>query len=409
MAALSRRSQALLWTVAALVATTALVAVLVWEFRSRMPRPGMYVDGIPEKGAKLFYGDKHCGICHAVNGSGGRVAPDLSGQRPLSPAVGWLVTVLWNHQPGMWRQMRGGKADYPRLSQEEMAHILAFLYEAGSLDRPGDPDAGRRVFEEKGCARCHSAHSSGGNKAPDLSKVAASGGSTAWTGAMWNHAQSMIEPVTRELGKWPEFTGGQMRDLIAYASAGAPAADQKSAPRGDAQRGWRVFQKDCIQCHSVRGQGGDVGPSLGPEKDLPLSPAQLSGVMWNHAPAMLREVREKGIEPPKLQGEEIVDLLVFLASLRYFEPAGTPLLGERVFNERGCATCHGPKAMGTALGPKIRPRSTPLTSVSLATALWSHGPKMQARAEESGISWPVLVATDVGDLISFLNASAEEK
>ncbi len=401
MPALSK--QFLLWVVAALMASAALATLLVWE-RRPAPRRALYIVGVPEKGAALFFGEKHCATCHSINGSGGRVAPDLSGKRPGRPAMGWLTTVLWNHAPGMWRQMRLGNTSYPHLNTEEMAHMLAFLYQAGNVDRAGDPNTGQQVFTGKSCVRCHSVRSSGGKTAPDLSNVAAAGGSNAWTLAMWNHAQSMIDPVTRAVGKWPQFTGNEMSDLIAYASLGAPTAGRGSELPGNAERGWRVFQAKCIQCHSVRGQGGSVGPALGPETDLPLSTAQFASVLWNHAPAMLREVREKGIAAPTLQGDEIKDLVTFLASLRYFEPTGSPFVGERVFAERGCARCHGAAAEGSGLGPRLRAGPDAFTTVSFMTALWKHGPQMVDRSEELGVKWPILQATDIGDLVSFLNA-----
>jgi len=230
---------------------------------------------------------------------------------------------------------------------------------------------------------------------------------------MWNHAQSMIGPITRELGQWPQFTGNEMNDLVAYASGGGPqrrpVSTDENGLRGSAERGWQVFQAKCIQCHSVRGQGGHLGPELGPDHDLPNSPAQFAAILWNHAPAMLEQAREAKMAAPTLQGDEISDVLRFLASLRYFEPSGSPFLGERVFAERGCARCHGSKAEGTREGPTLRAGADAFTTVSLATALWRHGPAMWARAEQLGIPWPSLEATDIGDLLSFLNDPARKK
>jgi len=306
----------LFWIAAAVVATAVSVVLLVRQSGSG-ERRALYIVGVPEKGAALFFGDKQCSTCHAVNGSGGRVAPDLSGKRPGTPAMGWLTAVLWNHAPGMWRQMRHGNVSYPHLDSQEMAHILAFLYQAGNVDPAGDLNAGQRVFDEKGCSRCHSVRSSGGKSAPELSSVAASGGSSAWIRAMWNHAQAMVDPVTRVLGHWPQFNGAEMNDLIAYVGAGASNARERVHPaHASAERGWQVFQAKCIQCHSVRGQGGSVGPELGPETNLPLSTAQFAGVLWNHAPSMLKVVRDSGMPLPLLEGDQIVDLQLFLASLR---------------------------------------------------------------------------------------------
>ena len=109
MAAISKRTQVLLWILAASAAIALLVVTVVGGHPSSGSRHATYLTGSPEKGAALFYGKKHCSICHAVNGSGGRVAPDLGATRPGTPAMGWLITVIWNHMPGMWRQMHGEK------------------------------------------------------------------------------------------------------------------------------------------------------------------------------------------------------------------------------------------------------------------------------------------------------------
>ncbi len=410
MAILSGRKQLLFWIPAALIAVALMVAVFIQIRRPPTNRRAFYIVGVPEKGAALFFGDKQCGICHSINGSGGQVAPDLSGKHPGTPAMGWLVTVLWNHGPGMWRQIRQKNQPYPRLNSQEMADILSFLYQASSIDRAGDPSAGQRVFNEKGCVHCHSVGGTGGKAAPELSGIAAGGDSNAWTGAMLNHAGSMIAPITSTLGQWPRFTGNEMNDLIAYVRTSAPQTTTNTREiSGNAERGWGVFQSRCIQCHSVRGQGGTLGPELGPEHELPLTTARFASVMWNHAPAMLRQGHENGIPPPVLQGKEMADLRTFLASLRYFEPTGSPLVGERVFSERGCAACHGHMAEGTQIAPGLRSGTEAFTTVSFTAALWRHGPRMIDRAEELGIPWPTLKATDIGDLVSFLNAPAGPK
>ena len=410
MAEQSARNRRLLWIVAAVIAAVVLVAVLVTARRPPVTTRALYIVGVPEKGAKLFYGDKQCAICHAVNGSGGRVAPDLTGLHPGAPAMGWLTTVLWNHAPGMWRQFRLQNKSYPQLDPQEMADVLAFLYQSGTVDRAGNSSAGQRVFNEKGCADCHSVGGVGGKTAPDLSTIGGGADSAAWTRAMLNHSGSMVEPITARLGQWPQFTGKEMIDLIAFVGHGAPrkaANPEESA--GNAERGWSVFQSRCMQCHTVNGKGGKLGPELGPQNELPLTNAQFAAVFWNHAPQMLKQSKDAGIPAPVFQGQEMTDLLAFLASLRYFEPTGTAVAGARVFADRGCAGCHGSLAEGTPAGPALKAGATPYTAVSFTVALWQHGPKMVDRSREMGMTWPTLQATDIGDLVSFLNAPVAAK
>ena len=105
----------------------------------------------------------------------------------------------------------------------------------------------------------------------------------------------------------------------------------------------------------------------------------------------------------------MADLTAFLASLRYVEPTGSPFVGARVFNVRGCAQCHGPEAEGTRLGPRLRAGGDAYTAVSFTAALWKHTPRMIDRVEELGLSWPTLEATDIGDLVAFLNAPRPRK
>lgn len=409
MAPLNRSRQFLLWGVSALIATAGLIGILVFEYRSPTRQHALYVVGIPERGAELFFGSKRCSVCHAVNGRGGHDAPDLATIRPVRPAMGWLATVMWNHAPAMWGRMR--RFPPPQLDQQEMAHVLAFLYHAATADHPGDARVGQLVFSLKGCAQCHAVRGEGSHSAPELSEVAASGDAVAWVRAMWNHAHKMIGPISRKLGDWPQFQGEEMNNLIAYVTSGHPPPDplpdSETALRGSAERGWTAFQAKCIHCHAVSGKGGKVGPELGPDHDLPHTTSRFAAVLWNHAPAMLDRVRRASLAVPTLDGEEIKDVQTFLISLQYFEPSGSALLGKRVFGERGCARCHGANAEGTPQGPRLKPSGNAFTPVSLASSLWNHGPGMWARAQQLGIPWPTLEGSDMGDLTSFLNDSSQ--
>ena len=395
------------WAVAALGASALLVGVLRWESLGGYRRGSTLLIGMPRTGAKLFE-RKGCIRCHAVNGAGGRLAPDLGSERP-STGPDHLVTSMWNHGPRMWERIREEKVAYPTISPQEMANIFSYLYTSRYVGDPGDVERGRRLFENKGCASCHSLGGTAAKKGPNLSTRAAVDSLTGWTQAMWNHAPAM-ESAMREAGlPWPRFEPGEMNDLLAYLRGGRPAASGGSdLLPADPDRGKSLFQeKSCASCHSLRGEVGRVGPPLRSRQKLPPTIIQFAGAMWNHSPEMLRTMLARGVRRPVFRDREMADLVAFLYSLSYSEPGGSPGVGEMLFEGRGCSLCHGPEALGTSEAPSLRGRGRSFNSITLAAALWRHGPGMYKHAQDLGLPWPTLAETDVGDLLSFLNTSPE--
>ncbi len=405
----SARRKFLCWMAAACVAAALLAASIVWYGQTQPRRWGHFMAGDPNVGARLFFQNKSCAYCHAVAGRGGKLAPDLGYRGELQSGVSQLVSAMWNHAPRMWERMRTEKVPYPSLSYEDMAHIFAFLYTAGYIDPPGDPGQGRRLFETKGCVRCHAVAGEGGKEGPDLSTLSGVGTPIRLTQAMWNHAPAMELGARRLKLTWPKFQGREMADLMAYlrSASNSRRTDSELLPASP-ERGWKAFQaKSCVQCHSVGGKGGKHGPPLGNSRKLPLSVVQFAGEMWNHSPEMWQALQTQSLKRPMFEGQEIADVVAFLSSLRYFEPGGSPLIGQTLFSERRCDYCHGKQAEGTGRAPRLRGGPEVTTTITLATALWAHGPQMLDRARQQGRPWPTLTEDDVGDLIAFLNSPFE--
>ncbi len=407
---MSSRRQLVFWLAAALVGLGLLGGVLRWERHYVRTRWANFLVGDPHQGRHLFR-EKNCARCHAVNGVGGRLAPDLGFEQVPQSNLSELAIAMWNHAPRMWERMRAEKVAYPELGFEEMAHLFAYLYTARYVDEPGDAYRGKQLFETKGCIRCHAVHGNGGGRGPDLAPFGYLMTPIAWTQAMWNHAPAMEAEFRKRGLPWPTFQGGEMNDLLAYLrelSAG-PRREFELLP-ADPDRGWRLFQsKSCMACHAVKGEGGRVGPELGPGQELPLTIVQFAGLMWNHSPEMWREMKARGIARPTFTGREMADLIAFLHSVRYFESGGSPQMGRVLVARRGCGDCHGPDAGGSTLGPTLRGRGETYTSVTLAAALWRHGLKMYERTQQLGDPWPALAEDDFGDLVVFLNTPPTEK
>ncbi len=392
----------LFWVVLAAAASALLGSVLWWERGHASARWSALPIGSPGEGAELFQ-KKGCVHCHAVKGLGGTSGPDLGSAGTSRSHPDRLVVAMWNHAPLMWKRMRAERLDYPKLDDQEMADVLAYFLVARHVDDAGDPARGRRLYETKGCTRCHalrgpsSTDSAGGDQA--LRKSASP---VEWARAMWNHP-----PVTDVGGEPPTFEGREMNDLLAYARGVNVPGPDRLLLAADPDRGWKLFrERSCAACHSVKDETGMVGPRLGPGRELPATIVQLAGTMWNHSEAMSRAMREKGLKRPSFDSHEMADLVAFLYSVRNAEPGGSPRLGEVLYAGRGCDRCHGVRAEGTESGPGLRGRGKRFTSISFAAALWRHGPHIFERARQNGQTWPQLSEGDVGDLITFLNSSA---
>ncbi len=71
------------------------------------------------------------------------------------------------------------------------------------------------------------------------------------------------------------------------------------------------FDKGCIKCHAVMGEGETFGPdltSIGRLKNF----YGLAGDLWSHSPKMLDIMREKDIERPELTSEETGELIAYI-------------------------------------------------------------------------------------------------
>lgn len=397
--------RATIWGVAAVVAVLALAAVLANQSDGARQRWPVFLSGSPARGEQLFE-DKGCARCHAVNGVGARSAPDLGRQRSAQSSA-QLVTAMWNHAPQMWTRMRDQGRGYPTLDYTDVAQLLAYLYMARFVDAAGDADHGRQLFHEKSCDRCH-ALGGGTRIGPDLGAPGQPLSAVAWTQALWNHAWTMQDRMATARVDWPQFADNELRDLLAYIRAQRGVAAMVEVETGDPEAGWRVFQaKACNACHSIRGEDGSVAPYLGPGGKLPQTFVQFGGAMLNHSPQMRRVMQQHGIPQPEFKGVEMADVAAFLYSLGYSDPAGSPHVGRSVFAWRGCNRCHGDDAEGGPAGPGLRGRSKGYTTVTLATSLWGHGERMLRQNQQLGLNWPTLLDSDVGDLLSFLNAPLE--
>jgi len=117
-----------------------------------------------------------CAGCHGRDGKGGE-APSLHKSRivMLSPDQRFF-DVLKEGVPGVGMPPLTG----PDAAIWEVVAYVQSIAKAGmGLPVPGDPHAGRAVFQEAGCLRCHIVEGRGGVLGPDLTGIALQSSSAA--------------------------------------------------------------------------------------------------------------------------------------------------------------------------------------------------------------------------------------
>lgn len=187
------------------------------------------------------------------------------------------------------------------------------------------------------------------------------------------------------------------------------AVAQQSSLQGDPFRGRQLLKgKLCTECHSVLGHGGGVGP------DLSTAVAgknwlTLVGDFWNHTPRMIDAMATRGHAWPKLEREEMADLLSYLYYLRLFDAPGDPQLGSVAFFRLRCSSCHSLGGEGGTSGSPLDRFSAYASPVHLAQAMWNAGPAMQRMQLGREAAIPRFTGNEMAHIQAFIRTRALRK
>jgi putative heme-binding domain-containing protein len=109
----------------------------------------------------------HCAFCHGA-GDDGMAANLVSPVLIHAPTDAALVGVIKNG-------LGGGMPGALGMTEEEMWKVAGYVRSLGRkapASVPGDPEAGKRIYNGKGgCAGCHMVNGQGGLLGPDLSAI----------------------------------------------------------------------------------------------------------------------------------------------------------------------------------------------------------------------------------------------
>ncbi len=190
----------------------------------------------------------------------------------------------------------------------------AWLFVAAPADvpaeSPGDVARGAALFAARQCARCHRPRGELG-VGPPVETVRRAQGAFELAGRLWNHAPAMFTTFGREGLPWPQISAAEMGDLMAYLQAD-PARD----PAPDLGRGETILvRKGCLKCHSLKGEGGRVGPDLGQRRAAYDSAVAWAAAMWVHTPRMAVKALDLGVWYPRFAEDELDNLVGYLRSV----------------------------------------------------------------------------------------------
>jgi mono/diheme cytochrome c family protein len=355
----------------------------------------------PLAGSRVF-GSKGCSKCHAVNGVGGKVGPDL-GRIQANRSFDDLAAAMWNHLPKMGAEMRKRHVPPPYLTPSQVGNLIAFLYTQNYFASSGNVAAGKKLFTIKHCITCHQIGDVGGVVGPRLDVL---GQLTPMdvAAAMWNHGPGMFEAMHAHGVNRPSLTASELRDLIAYLRAAAPeriGGGPVSIFPGSVKNGRELFaEKQCIKCHNIQGIGGKIGPDLG-RRGLFRNMTEFAAALWNKAPVMLKAMKIRKVTAPALTGEEMADIVAYLRSFQYFGAPGNADRGRQLLRDKQCLSCHSLQGKGGKSAQDLANVKVLGSSSAVISALWNHIDLITKTSQSQNVSWPSLKPEEVADIMAF--------
>lgn len=294
----------------------------------------------------------------------------------------------------------------PAVTLSLVLSVLAFapLPPAPSNHLPDNPLDGRTLFQEKLCIKCHWIAGEGPSIGPRLGDARFQGTFLELGADLWNHAPAMSTSFETTGYTWPQLTGDEAAELVAFLYfinyLGRP---------GVAADGRDVFrERGCFTCHVIGGGPRKVGPDLAELRAF-ASPLNVAQQIWNHGPSMFASMRAAGIRPPSFEPGDLADLSAFIRQQAGPDPrppalpaAGNPNEGRRLFSKKGCAACHGPGARGGGGGPDLSVFDLHQPAEAIAGLMWNHALVMSDAMRERGIGWPRFQGSELADLVAFL-------
>ena len=87
---------------------------------------------------------------------------------------------------------------------------------------------------------------------------------------------------------------------------------------------------------------------------------------------------------------------------------GDPIRGERLYRDKNCSFCHENRRAATG-APDLTQLSEQFSPVTIASAVWRHGPTMLDAMKQQKLTWPEFHGSEMSNLIAYLNSRLTRK
>jgi len=334
----------------------------------------------PERGGELFR-NARCVTCHAVDGRGGGVGPELT-QVGSKVRRGWLYRYLEDpsrHQPDTLMPRF-------RWTPAQIADLVVYLSQLvadapiSEPDRAGDPGAGRLVFLDRGCAGCHprAGLPEVPKIGPSLAEIAARAfdpqplaeQGLASTLANRVFAQIRAPESLAPNARMPSFRFDEtaaaevalaVLSLEGEAPPPAWSPDPRPtptlrAPQGEVGDLFRRYR--CLSCHRLGGAGRGLSTVDLDRIGSQLQPGHLESFLLQ--PYAVRVSVASRMPRLGMTGDEARALAGYMSEqlldgeLETALSAGaSPESGRELYEELGCRGCHIVSGRGGYVGPDL--------------------------------------------------------
>jgi mono/diheme cytochrome c family protein len=338
---------------------------------------------------KTRFSEARCISCHAVEGKGGHLAPDLAKIASKTTAAWIFNNIKKVHllQPGVEMPQYG-------LSTEEIAAITAYM-ESEFVDRDSPVDTiavsqpppdfyeqGIALFNQYNCGGCHnlSTEKVSPSRGPDLTAIGSKKtyqidfGKTNLPHTLYDYIDAKIRSPRNfgETARMPEYqlneTDNQAITAVLLSFQNEPIPSEfirtvPPAPQYDPQGnvGQIIKKYSCLKCHTINKTGGTIAP------DLSVVGSQLQ-TKWVESyfkvPYSLRPIMEERMPNLFITEEEIKTLTDYFFKVLISDSLSIEVSldnsaeaiarGQGLFIERyGCQSCHIIGGNGGYVGPPL--------------------------------------------------------